>query len=462
MNSGASYSLKRRLLVGLLAVVVAVWLATAAYSYFDARHEINELLDAHLAQSASLIVAQVGHDLEEIDLDHAPRTDKRARRVAFQVWERGTRLRLHSAGAPEHRLSRREQGYSNATIQGRSWRVFSTWDAERNYLVQIAERDEARREIAAGIATNLLLPLLAALPILALFVWLSIGRGLKPLKHLGMEVERRKADNLSAVAPEGAPREVAPLIHSLNALFGRVAHLLENERRFTADAAHELRTPLAALKTQAQVAKGAADDATRHHALDKVIEGCDRATRLVNQLLTLARLEPDAARPRGVCDLAGLARAVIAELTPFALGRNVEIELQDSGSVSVEGHSDLLSVLLRNLVDNAVRYSPPGSSVRVDVDRTNGVANIVVRDEGPGIAPDERARIGQRFYRVLGSGQSGSGLGLSIARRIAEIHGAQLRFHDGNHGKGLQVVVEFPSPEPASGELFAKRPQSGG
>jgi two-component system sensor histidine kinase QseC len=462
MNSGASYSLKRRLLVGLLAVVVAVWLATAAYSYFDARHEINELLDAHLAQSASLIVAQVGHDLEEIDLDHAPGTDKRSRRVAFQVWDRGTRLRLHSAGAPEYRLSRRQQGYSNATIQGRSWRVFSTWDGERRYLVQIAERDEARREIAAGIATNLLLPLLVALPILALFVWLSIGRGLKPLKRLGMEVGQRKADNLSAIAPEGAPREVAPLIHSLNTLFERVGRLVENERRFTADAAHELRTPLAALKTQAQVAKGAADDAVRQHALERVIEGCDRATRLVDQLLTLARLEPDAARPRGVCDLAGLAREVVAELAPFALARDIEIELQDSGSVSVEGHSDLLSVLLRNLVDNAVRYSPPGSRVRVDVGRTNGVASVGVRDEGPGIAPDERTKIGQRFYRVLGSGQSGSGLGLSIVGRIAEIHGAQLRFQDGNHGKGLRVVVEFPGPEAASGEPFAKRPQSGG
>jgi two-component system sensor histidine kinase QseC len=461
MTSGMSYSLKRRLVAGLLAVVVVVWLATAAYSYIDARHEINELLDAHLAQSASLIVAQVGHDLEEIDLDHAPRTDKRSRRVAFQVWERGTLLRLHSADAPQYRLSPREQGYSNATIEGRGWRVFSTWDAEHKYLVQIAERDEARREIATGIATNLLLPLLAALPILALFVWPTIGRGLKPLQRLGMEVEQRKADNLSAIAPEGAPREVAPLIRSLNALFERVQRLVENERRFTADAAHELRTPIAALRTQAQVAKGAADDVVRQHALDGLIEGCDRATRLVDQLLTLARLEPDAARSRGTCDLVGLAREVIAELTPFALARNVEIELHDSEPLFVEGHRDLLSVLLRNLVDNAVRYSPPGGAVRVDVEQTDDAAGIAVMDEGPGIAPDERARLGQRFFRVLGSGQSGSGLGLSIVRRIAEIHGARLRFHDGNHGKGLRVAVEFPGRAITSGASHAKGAASG-
>ena len=153
MDSGRSYSLKQRLLVGLLAVVTAVWLATAAYSYFDARHEINELLDAHLAQSASLIIAQAGHDLEEIDLEHAPKTDKRARRVAFQIWERGSVLRLHSADAPSSRLARREEGYSSATINGKSFRVFSTWDAKRRFLVQIAERDEARRDIAAGICS---------------------------------------------------------------------------------------------------------------------------------------------------------------------------------------------------------------------------------------------------------------------------------------------------------------------
>lgn len=445
MDSSAPYSLKRRLLLGLLSVVAVVWLATAAYSYFDATHEINELLDAHLAQSASLIVAQVGHDLEEIDLEHAPKTDKRARRVAFQIWERGSILRLHSSDAPSYLLSRREEGYSNATIEGKRWRVFSTWDGERRYLVQIAERDEARREIAAGIATNLLLPLLFALPVLALFVWLSIGRAVLPLNRLGQDVERRKAGDLRPLAPEGAPREVVPLVRSLNALFERVGRLIENERRFTADAAHELRTPLAAVKTQAQVARGAFDDRARQHALDGVVEGCDRATRLVDQLLTLARLEPDPAQPAKPLELVDLAREVIAELAPLALAKDVDIELRLPGHASVKGHRELLSVLLRNLVDNAVRYGPHGSSVHVDIVSSDVGATLSVTDEGPGVAPDERARLGQRFYRVLGTGQSGSGLGLSIVRRIAEMHSAPLRFEEGD-GKGLRVVVEFPAP----------------
>ena len=175
-----------------------------------------------------------------------------------------------------------------------------------------------------------------------------------------------------------------------------------------------------------------------------MIEGCDRAARLVDQLLTLARLEPGAARPTERCELARLAREVIADLAPLALGKEVDIELRRAEPVSVEGHAELLSVLLRNLVDNAVRYSSRGGSVNVDVVASGEGATLSVADEGPGAAPEERARLGQRFYRVLGSGQTGSGLGLSIARRIAEIHTAQLRFEEGDNGKGLRVVIAFP------------------
>ena len=175
-----------------------------------------------------------------------------------------------------------------------------------------------------------------------------------------------------------------------------------------------------------------------------MIEGCDRAARLVDQLLTLARVEPDATRPTGSADLPVLARQVVAELVPFALDKDVEVEVRGSETLLLEGHADLLCVLLRNLVDNAIRYSPPGCAVSVDIDRAGDDARLVVSDQGPGITPDERARIGQRFYRVVGTGETGSGLGLSIVRRIVEIHGAQLRFEEGENERGLRVVVEFP------------------
>lgn len=443
--AGGAYSLRQRLLAALLGAIALVWLATAVYSYFDARDEINELLDAHLAQSASLIVAQTAHELEEIDTERAPQLHRRGRGVVFQIWERGRTLRLRSANAPGERLSAREEGFSDVTIGGRGWRVFSGWDAQRRFLVQVGERNGARREIAQGIATNLLAPLLLALPALGLFVWFTIARALRPLGALGRQVEERKPDNLGALAADGAPAEVAPLVRSLNALFERVGRLIENERRFTADAAHELRTPLAALKTQAQVARGAADDGERRRALDNVIAGCDRATRLVEQLLTLARLEPGLLRGQyEPCDLRALAQQVVAELAPAALSRKVEIELEEGGAARTEGYPDLLSVLLRNLVDNAMRYCPAGGMVRVEAASAGDTASISVTDNGPGIPPEERAKVGQRFYRILGTDASGSGLGLSIVRRIAEIHRAAVALGEGRDGKGLRVTVTLP------------------
>jgi two-component system, OmpR family, sensor kinase len=439
------YSLKRRLLLAVLGTVAFVWCATAAYSYFDARHEVNRLLDAHLAQAASLIVAQIGHEVEEIDLEHAPRLDKRGQRVAFQIWARGKTLRLHSANAPQRRMSLRAEGFSDVLIDGRHWRVFSAWDGKREFLVQVGEREEARREIAAGIATNVLAPLLIALPLLGLFAWLGIAAALRPLPALGRAVEERRPENLAPLSADDVPAEVAPLVRSLNALFERVGRSIESERRFTADAAHELRTPLAALKTQAQVARGAQDAPAREHALDNVIAGCDRAARLVEQLLTLARLEPGQFEGQAEpCDLLALAREMVSELAPAALVRGIELEVAGAEEVKTEGRPDLIMILLRNLIDNAVRYSTRGGVVRVEVQRAGGSASVSVTDQGPGIPVEERNRVWQRFYRVLGSEGSGSGLGLSIVQRVAEFHSATVTLSDTPEGKGLRVAVTFP------------------
>ena len=444
--AGARFSLKRRLLSVLLSAVATVWLATAIYSYFDTRHEINEVLDAHLAQSASLILAQVGRELEEIDLEHAPQLHKRNRRVAFQIWEGGKVLRLHSLNAPEGRLSGEEQGCSHTNLDGKRWRVFSTWDEQRKFLVQVGEHDEARREIATGVATSLLAPLLVALPALGLFIWISIMRALRPLNVLGRQVEARKADDVDALEAAGAPAEVMPLVRSLDALFARVARLIDNERRFTADAAHELRTPLAALKTHAQVAYAAAEDAERRRAVENVLFGVDRAARLVEQLLTLARLEPSHVRARAErCDLRMLAKQAVAELAPAALSRQIEVDLDAEGPVEMDGHPALIAILLRNLIDNAIRYSNPGGRVKIRTVDSPAAKVVTVTDEGRGIAPEERAKVGQRFYRVLGTEESGSGLGLSIVKRIAQIHAATVSVENGPAGKGLQVMVVFPA-----------------
>ncbi len=437
----------------LLAAVAVTWIATAIVSYVDARHELDELLDAHLAQSASLLVAQAGREADEIDVEHSPQLHRYGRRVAFQFWENGTVLRLHSANAPNARLSSKLDGFSDADIEGQRWRVFSGWDADRRYVVQVGERRDARDEIVAKIAKNLLWPLAVALPALGLLIWLGINRATRPLRLLNREVGQRAPDNLAALDLGDAPTEVAPLVVSLNRLFARVATSMENERRFTADAAHELRTPLAALRAQAQVARGAGDDGERRRALDNVIAGCDRAAHLIDQLLTLARLEPESFRAqREPCDLHEIARLAVAELAPSAIAKSIEIELAPAGvpPVAVPGDARLLRILLRNLVDNAVRYSPPRTTVRVRVERRDGGASLTVADEGPGVPPEERDRLGQRFHRLLGTQETGTGLGLSIARRIGEIHGATLAFAETAPGVGLVVTVAFAAPDGAA------------
>ena len=453
-SARAPTSIKRRLLFMLLGTVAVVWLATAGYSYWDARHEIDELLDAHLAQSAALLVAQAGHDIEELDVEHAPQLHRYERRVAFQIWERGRTLRLHSANAPNVRFSPRDEGFSDAVVGDRRWRVFSSWDPKRRFLVQVGEQRAARDEIAARIGRNLLVPLAFALLGLGALVYLVVSRATRPLANVQTQVAQRDPDNLQPIAVDDCPAEVVPLVAGLNRLFGRVAKSIESERRFTADAAHELRTPIAALRMQAQVARAAADDRERRRALDNVIAGCDRAAHLVAQLLTLARLDPAYVRLEpGPCDLRAVAQSAIGEVAPRAVEKGTEIELEDGPPAPALGDAGLLAILVRNLVDNAVRYSPARTIVRVratPADARSGPA-VIVTDEGPGVPPDELPKLGERFYRAMGSGESGSGLGLSIVQRIAELHHAVVRFEAGAAGKGLRVTVGFARPSQPGG-----------
>ena len=444
--------MNRRLLTGALGAVALIWSIATVVSYRDAGREIDSLLDAHLAQAAALLVAQAGHELDEIETEHAPELYRYGHRVAFQVWELGRTLRVHSADAPNRRLSDQLDGFSDAEVEGRPWRVFSTWGHKRHFLIQVGEERAVRDRIAAAIGANLLTPMLVALPVLGLCLWLGIRWGTRPLATLGTQVGQRDPDNLSPLEVPDAPVEVAPLVESLNRLLDRVRASMEGERRFTADAAHELRTPIAAVRAHAEVARAATADDERRGALDKIVAGCDRAAHAVGQLLTLARLDPR--RPGGrrdACDLREVARSVLAEVAPAALAHGAEVELAEGPAVHVPGEPGLLAILVRNLVDNAVRYSPPGGVARVEVCRDGAVARLVVTDQGPGIAPSDRPGLGQRFHRLPGAKPEGSGLGLSIVTRITELHEGRICFGDGPGGRGLAVTVELPAllPPPA-------------
>jgi two-component system sensor histidine kinase QseC len=441
-------SLQTRLLAGVLGALLLVWAAAALMTWREARHELDELLDAHLAQAAALLVVQQIREAPEGDDDHAvdaPVLDRYAPRVAFQVFHEG-RLALRSSNAPGEPLAEGREGFSDRRVAGAPWRVFTAIGAERDVTVHVAERRDSRAEILRGLLQGLLQPLGLALPLLALLAGASVRGALRPLRRLAEHLGRRGADDLRPVTLPGAAAEIATVMQSLDALFARIAGLLEGERRFTADAAHELRTPIAIIRAQAQVAWAATDDEERHRALRATLEGCDRAGRLVGQLLTLTQLEARGGLSSDApsVDLHALARRELADAAPRALAREQALELEAQPGVAMRGDETLLEVLLRNLVDNALRYAPRGAAVRVSVESKDGRARLVVEDGGPGLPDAELARLGERFFRPGGQGASGSGLGWSIVRRIAAVHGLAVVADRSPTLGGLRVAVSGP------------------
>ena len=441
-------SLKRRIVLLCLLALGLTWVSSLILSYQDTRQEVRQLLDAHLAQAAALLVAQSGDEIEEIenpDASHFPDIQKYTHSVSFQVWRHGTELGLRSANAPDQPLSDQKEGFSETNIRGVTWRVFSTWDRKHEHLIHVGEQTDVRDHLLREMAEHLLKPILFALPVLALLLWLAVRQGLQPLGKVTREIATRDPDRLDVIDTFGAPSEVRPLIERLNQLFSRIAASMDNTRRFTADAAHELRTPLAAIRAQAQVASASQQDEERRHALERVTQGCDQATHLLEQLLTLARLDESTAITREPNDLRLLAAEVVADLAPTALSRDIDVSVEEGAPVQRRVQAGLMRILIRNLVDNAIRYSPDGGAVSVAVTSAGKFAEIRVTDSGPGIPDEERERIFDRFYRILGSGQAGSGLGLSIVKRIADIHHACIALNPGSEGQGLCVSIQIPN-----------------
>jgi two-component system, OmpR family, sensor histidine kinase QseC len=442
-------SLQGRLLALVLGAVALTWIAAAALTAADARHELDELLDGHLAQAAALLVVQ--QTRAEDDDDHAvdaPQLHRYAPQVAFQVWHEG-RLSMRSSNAPQQAMHpaglRFTEGLRTVTIDGKPWRVFATHGAERDVQVYVGEQLSSREAILRAVLRGLGVTLLLALPLLALAAWWAVQSGTAPLRRLGQQLAQRQPQALQPVDLPQAPTELKPLLDALNGLFGRIGGLLESERRFTADAAHELRTPIAAIRTQAQVAMGETDDALRLHALQATLDGCDRAARLVEQLLTLARLESNATLDRQPVDLSALARQLAAEVAPRALQKRQQLSVDATAVAVVPGNEILLAVLLRNLLDNAVRYSPPGAAVQLTVQTDGGAARLSVEDGGPGLSAADLARLGERFFRVPGHDAPGSGLGWSIVRRIAAAQGVQVELSASASLGGLAVRLVWPA-----------------
>jgi two-component system sensor histidine kinase QseC len=439
----AWFSLRRRLLGLLLGGVAAAWLATMVFSYIDAHHEVDTLFDAQLAQAAQTLLALAAREGGEDIGDLGDVAHKYQRRLRFQIWSTDGRLLMRSKNAPETPLTASD-GFSETQGADGHWRHFSQWNDSRSAQVQVSENHHIRDELIGHIAWRLLVPALFGLPLIGLWVWLATRHGLASLDGIARQIARRAPQQLQPLTPASAPEEIRTMLEALNGLFQRVAAALEGERRFTADAAHELRTPLAALQTQLQVALRARDDDERSRSLAQLQSGLTRASHLVDQMLQLARLDPESGLPDPQpVDLGILAEAVCADLGPLILEKNLDFALAAAPGCTVTGQAEWLRVLIRNLVDNAVRYTPPGGQLLVSVAADDGQCRLSVSDSGPGIPALERESVLRRFHRLAQGTQPGSGLGLAIVARIAELHAAELELAAGTGGRGLRVSVTW-------------------
>jgi two-component system OmpR family sensor kinase len=447
----ATRSIRRELVVWLSAGMLAAIAVAALATYLRAREEANDIFDYQLKQmSASL----TGVPLAGAPPGSAPGAES----LIVQVWDRnGVQVYLSQ---PQQPLPRDAQpGFNTVRTGAGEWRVFSALAG--NQIVQVAQPLSVRRELAASMALRTIVPLLAVVPFLAVLVWFGIARGLAPLERVAVALGERSPGALRPLPEAGLPIEVAPLVHALNGLLGRLGSALGAQRAFIADAAHELRTPLTAVHLQAQLAERATTDADRAAALSELRSGLERATHVVEQLLTLAREEPGVSeRPFAPVNVAELVRQVLAERAPIAALRRVDLGMTGNDARTTEaivnGDASGLRALVSNLVDNAVRHTPAGGRVDVAVQPETDNVLIAVLDSGPGIPASERSRVFDRFYRVPGAGAGdlpGSGLGLAIVKRVAERHDATITLGSGLSGpgrEGLGVSVRIPVAAPGA------------
>ncbi|WP_300455047.1 ATP-binding protein [Accumulibacter sp.] len=433
-------SIRRQLLLALLSAMTLTTLLGALATYRTARDEANAMFDYQLRQLALSFrdpAVQSGHSRQfEID-DDAPD-------VSIQIWQAdGTRIYLSH---PRQDLPPQVPlGFATIDTGRGRWRVFGLQQAGQT--IQVAQALNVRDQLALAAALRTVAPFLLMLPMLGVLIWVLVGRGLRPLAAVARAVTTRTAVALDPLPTSGAPVEVQGLLQALNDLLARLQRALETQREFIADAAHELRTPLAALSLQLQLAERASDAVARADAFAELRRGIERATHSVQQLLTLARQEPRAGeRPLTPVPLADLVATVVADQLPLAEARQIDLGVRPTErSGVVTGEADALLILVSNLVDNAIRYTPPGGTVDVAAGEDDSGPFVEVCDSGPGIPPEERERVFDRFYRRAQTDEPGSGLGLAIVQTIAGRHRAQVLLGDAKLG-GVRARVQFSRP----------------
>jgi signal transduction histidine kinase len=430
-------SLRARLLLALLGMLAVIAGVMGGVTYRNVLAETESLFDYQLKQMALSL-----RDQGEVDPSQADVLANEQLDFVVQIWTLDGRS-IYATRPHEALPSRALLGLADVLVQGQVWRTFSVATPER--VIQVAQPLDTRRRLAASAALRSVMPLLFLVPLMAVMAWWLTAMTLSPLRKVAGELKVRDDRKLEPLPAQGLPEEVSPLVAALNGLLQRLGQTLETQRAFLSDAAHELRSPLTALKLQIEQLRRAHDDAQREQAVATLSDGVERAARIVEQLLSLARTEPGAQAPAmEPLDLSELVRRAVADTVPYALSRGSGFELQADAAVAVRGERQGLVALVRNLADNAVRYSPPGAQVLLRVFAEGGRAVLQVDDTGPGIPPSERERVFDRFYRRASGGEEGTGLGLAIVKGVAERHGATVELGDAPGG-GLRVTVRFPA-----------------
>jgi two-component system sensor histidine kinase QseC len=497
------------LLVTLLSASMLIWGITAFVNYRVTRDEVIALFDAELAQSGKVLLAfldslpqdsaleerlklaqtvplnqsydrklafQIQSENEGIlrsnsegnfsllseeppptkdplwdVFDDVLQSDsfgpKYERKIAFQLWSKDKGLLLHSESAPKSALSSSIRGFSEKTIDGHLWHVFSISNVTGEYVIHVGQKEEIRAQLTDEISRQLLTQFLIGLPLLGMVIWFIVGYSMKPLNRLERALSKREASFLKPLSAKKLPKEVLPVVNEINNLFVQLEQAFENERRFTADASHELRTPLAGLLTQAQVALRTTDEAVRKQALLRISQAVNRMTYMVQQLLTFSRIESGKEYiGKEITDLKREIIQIITDLEPNAHKKHIQLEFNEDNNVSILVNIELITVLIRNIIDNAIKYTPERGSVAVYLQGDGKNLQFRVEDSGPGIPPEQYEQSLKRFHRCVENAHTaqGSGLGFSIVERITAMYGAGLSLGVSEALGGLQVTVNFP------------------
>lgn len=424
---------------------VAVGMAALLYHIYSATlEEVEEVFDAELAQTAGMIADLVLADRDDsiektaIGISRKQIHHKYEKHIGYQVWHDG-RLILRAQGTPLAPIAD-QPGFSTQTIDGRQWKVFGFYPENTGFRIYTAEDQKARKELSWKIILSSMRLILWSLPLLLVIIYILVNRALKPLEALSAGVRKQDINHLSPLDASRVPVEAAPVVNALNGLLTRLDRAMENERQFTANASHELRTPLSSIRLHSQLALNAPSEAEREESLRHIIEAVDQSTHLVEQLLLLGRMPAEArSGDYRAFRLGALCHEVAEKLQGTAMEKNMKLALEVEKDIRVKSNPQLLSAMLRNLLDNAIRYSPPGSRVSCQARKKEKLVEIVVTDEGPGIPEDRLRQARERFVRFAGQEVSGCGLGLSIVTMAAEYLG--ITFDLGNRTDGHSGLV---------------------